>query len=123
MYSNESNLVIMGDFNSKFVAINNESKGMRTRDVYVSSFANNMNYTVVTETDLCCGSNVSFIPYGDGLPSLIDHIIVDETLLPAITSCIIKPDSPLNVSRHLSTYITIVINPINDMHKTLSQFR
>ena len=110
VYSNISNIVIMGDFNAKFVKFNRNNKYMRTRDVYVSVFANNMNLTAVTTSEICGGSKVSFVPYGNGSPSLIDHILVDESLLSCIKNCAIKADSPLNVSRHLSLHITFVVN-------------
>ena len=49
----------------------------------------------------CTGSQFSFVPGYNCVPSLIDHITVDEGLSNAILACHIGTYSPLNVSRHL----------------------
>ena len=65
---------------------------------------------------------MSFFPYGNGNPSLIDHILVDDSLLSGIISCAIKPDSPLNVSRHLSLHITLAVNSTLEINTESAKF-
>ena len=121
VHAYDSNLVLMGDYNARFTS-QSMAISQRTRDTYICNFAKERCLKVLTTSDICKGAQCSFYPYTSASPSLIDHILVDELLYRHITDCVIKPDAPLNVSRHLPVFMTICIQPILTVCSNLESF-
>jgi len=107
-YGATNSIIVMGDFNAKFASTVSTS-GLRTRDAYVDSLARAHNLCCATDLDTCTGPMYTFYPYSDANPSRIDHILLDESLLPATVECLVASDAPLNVSRHLPIFLTLRI--------------
>lgn len=105
-FENDSQIVLMGDFNAKF-NYNGSTNFVRPRDMYIETIAQRYYLKPVTGTTLGSRSRYSFVPGSNGAPSLIDHILVDEGSIPGIASCYIESDAPLNVSRHLPLFVYI----------------
>jgi len=106
-FDTDSISIVMGDFNAYFHCT---GSGVRYRDAYLASFAQNHSMHAITGTDMCGGNKFSFIPGLNMAPSLIDHILVNERCRSTVKSCYIGSDSPLNVSRHLPLYMTLDID-------------
>ena len=77
IYKEESNIIVMGDFNVQFCS-RIVSSGMRSRQNYAKNFANTHGLTVITDAETCNGLAFTFIPYTDASPTRIDHILTDD---------------------------------------------
>ena len=105
------NVIVMGDFNARFHQIQTQNySGMRTRDAYVCRFADNYNHTALPESEVCTGPRFTFVPYNNAPASRINHILVDEHLVPVVHKCSVVDDAPLNVSRHLPVHACVKVN-------------
>ena len=106
-YSSYSSIVIMGDFNCQLTS-NNNIINRRTRDTYASTLASSHNLKVVAPTS--SGTVHTFYLYTGGDPTVIDHVLIDETTFYDVQNFTIKDDAPLNVSRHLPLLLTLRVN-------------
>ena len=108
-YSNNGQVIILGDFN---VGCANDNKKRSPRETYLLNAIVSINMKVLTDSDTCYGPRFTFVPYGPRKRTLIDHIIVPETLCSSVKSCCIIDDSPLNVSRHHPIIMNMgILNP------------
>ena len=118
MFSNKGQVIFLGDFNASCA---NDNVNVKQRDAYLRNAVLSINMKILTDSDSCTGPRFSFVPYGSGKCTLIDHIIVQESLCVDVKSCYIVDDSPLNVSRHhpiIMTLKTLHVNhePIHDSY-------
>ena len=104
MFSNSEQVIILGDFNA---CCANDNVNIKPRDTYLLNAVLSVNMKILTDCDTCTGPRFSFVPYGSGKSTLIDHIIVPESLCTNVNSCRIVDDSPLNVSRHHPLIMTM----------------
>ena len=82
IYKEESNIIAMGDF-------------------YVM---------LISAPVTCNGSALTFIPYTDASPTLIDHILTYDYVESLVQQCSVLEDAPLNVSRHLLVHFSLQTN-------------
>ena len=109
IYKEESNIIVMGDFNVQFCPRNVYS-GMRSRQNYAKHFANTHDLTVITDSEPYNAPAFTFIPYTDASPTRIDHIRTDNYVESLVQQCSVLEDAPLNVSRHLPVYFSLQTN-------------
>ena len=118
MINNTDHVVLMGDFNCKILSKAMQT-GAGTRDKYVCKLIESNNLKIITGTDRCKGPSYSFHPGATNIPTLIDHFIINESLVPTLTNCFIDDDSPLNISRHLPLFAQLNINT-NTIQKNIN---
>ena len=105
--SSTDHTVLMGDFNCKLNDKGQSRAGTRVN--YLNKLLKSVNLKLITGTDVCKGPGYSFDPGAAGLPSLIDHLMVGESLMSTINNCYFENDSPINVSRHLPLFVELNI--------------
>lgn len=103
-----SRVVILGDFNTDLTNF----RSANSKGHYVNIVLDNHYLKTITGSDICKGSNYSFVPGLNYSPTLIDHIVIDEYSTRDIASSFIANDAPLNVSRHLPLFVYLNIGAV-----------
>ena len=79
----DTHVILLGDFNNRL----SDTDSFSARKIYLISLTSDYNLQVITGSRQCTGSQFSFVPGSNCVPSLIDHVIVDERLSNAVLAC------------------------------------
>ena len=108
LYPERATVVIMGDINTHLSRSGHQDRP-NNRSLYFNTLLRENNLVSINTLDLCRGADSTFVTYDGKLESLIDHIIIPIGKQPYVSSCEIKEDETLNVSRHRPVHCVLGI--------------
>ena len=99
MYAENGIVIVVGDLNAHLQG-RTFIKPSDERGRYMQCMLNYHDLMSVNSQPNCLDAFSTFVSYGDFYESLIDHILVPDICLDAVSYCEILDDDVLNVSRH-----------------------
>jgi hypothetical protein len=112
MYSNNSEVFILGDLNAQLPGPRCVIDRYSPRSLELTRSLAWLQLSSLAVHDICKGPNYTFCPYNGGPQTLIDHIIIRDQCFDVILACAVLNECALNVSDHLPLIAVFNISPI-----------